>query len=145
MPKGVYERTQETKDNMSKAVSGENNPNYGKFGKDNPSYGSKRTQKVKNIMSKAKLGEKHPLWKGSEYQDTKGRWIIWVDGIKYCRARYVVMKCLGRELVKGETVHHINGDKSDDRPENLYLFQTAGEHNRHHHWKITPIITSNII
>lgn len=50
--------------------------------------------------------------------------------------RWLMEKKLGRRLQKGEVVHHINGNKLDNSPENLELL-TGKEHYKKH---VVPIL-----
>lgn len=54
-----------------------------------------------------------------------GYWAINVNGRKVMKHRYVMEQHLGRPLKDSETVHHINGDRADNRIENLELWSTS--------------------
>jgi hypothetical protein len=45
--------------------------------------------------------------------------------------RDVAAKTLGRTLHAGEVVHHIDGNKRNNAPDNLRVFASQAEHMRH--------------
>lgn len=60
------------------------------------------------------------------------------DGKSYAKSfgvhthRMVAERMLGRKLLPGEVVHHIDGNKQNNRPENLMVFSCQSEHFKWH-------------
>ena len=97
--------------------------------------------------------EKHYNWKGGQYKSFQG-YIFILHKQNHLRALnngyvkkaiLITEKKIGRLLTKKEVVHHINGIKDDDRPENLYLFPSNSKHMRYHRLKNKPKLKSNLI
>lgn len=61
---------------------------------------------------------------GSGTTNSQGYRVIRVNGQNVKEHRYVMEQILGRPLDSAENIHHRNGIKSDNRPENLELWVT---------------------
>jgi transposase len=99
-----------------------------------------RIIRVYGIALQEKIGSDHPGWKGGRYTDSNGYVRAWVapDDPMKCMAlntghvlehRLVLARKLGRPLLRSETVHHIDGDRTNNDPANLQLRQ--GKHGKH--------------
>lgn len=62
---------------------------------------------------------------GTGYTNTAGYRIIRRDGQEIPEHRYIMSQILGRSISPLENVHHKNGDRSDNRPENLELWSKS--------------------
>jgi len=107
-------------------------PNSGTFKKGRKTWN-------KGIEYRQIRGEKHWNWQGG-----KARWRRYVgirqpdhpncDSLGYVKEHRLVMeKNINRYLMPQEVVHHINGDKKDNRLGNLMLFPNNGEHTKFHY------------
>jgi hypothetical protein len=71
--------------------------------------------------SLSKTGKNHNAWKGGRNKMKNGYIRIRVDKKYMYEHRFVMEKHLGRPLQQKEVVHHIDGDRTNNRIENLCL------------------------
>jgi hypothetical protein len=78
-------------------------------------------------------GARHAQWNNGTYTGSNGYIAIAVpvghhlrmaNGYAYVH-QLVAEEVLGRELLPGETVHHVNGIKTDNQPENLKVMSRS--------------------
>lgn len=160
MPTGKYKRTkpvwnkgkpmgQEQKGKLSQALKGHETSIETR---------SKISQSLKghSVSSEARLrmkfgntegvGAKAHHWKNGRYVDHRGYVLIYMPEHPRAIAKsyvwehlLVAEKMLGHPLGKDEIVHHINGVTTDNRPENLWVY------NRHTHMNIHQRQMSQIV
>jgi transposase-like protein len=84
-------------------------------------------------------GEKSPRWNGGKKVACGGYVLVAAKDHPLCDScgyvmehRLVMEKILGRYLKPEEAVHHVDGDVKNNKPDNLILFSSTGEHTAHH-------------
>ena len=84
-------------------------------------------------------GAQHPRWKNGRMITSHGYVAVKVPEDHHLRQAHgyayehdlVAEEKLGRRLQPGEVAHHLNGDKQDNRPENIEVMSKA-DHGREH-------------
>lgn len=83
-------------------------------------------------------GENHPQWKGGRGLKS-GYWTVYSKGHprrlnngRVFEHILVAEKKYGRFIKKGEPIHHVDFDKTNNAPENLYLCKGHKEHKEIH-------------
>ncbi len=103
---------------------------------------------VGQVYSPFRKGKLHPYfgkkphnWKGGKYLTSPG--YIMIHKPKHPNAthlgyiqehRFVMEEHIGRYLTEIERVHHLDGDKANNRIENLYLFPNESKHQKYHYF-----------
>jgi hypothetical protein len=94
---------------------------------------------VRGHQMRGKRGEATSSWKGGRWIGKQGYVFVYRpehteadrDGYVY-EHRLVAEEKAGRPLTRSERVHHLNGIKDDNRPENIVVLPTQSAHMKLH-------------
>lgn len=136
------------KGNKGKPKSEEHRKNIGKALTGRHLSKEHRQKSIKGLIHN--FGKNSAHWKGGK-SFSNGYILIFSPNHPYrskknylYEQRLVAEKYLNRYLTKQERLHHINGIKTDNRPENLYLFSSQFHHSKFHNLKNKTNLISNI-
>jgi hypothetical protein len=133
-------------------LTGEKNPRFGKGTTPTAKQNIARAAHMRTL-AREQRGEKHPGWKGGTFISEGYRHVLIRDLPESDQAlvqpmatksdyilehRLVMARTLGRPLTRKETVHHVNGVRLDNRPENLELLGNS-EHSKMHREMVREI------
>lgn len=99
-----------------------------------PRCGGTKTRRATICVhcNRKRRGPEHPSWKGGVSVNTDGYLREFApdhpraEQGTYVKQHHLVMeRTLGRLLLPGENVHHLNGNRQDNRPENLELWVSS--------------------
>lgn len=88
-----------------------------------------------------KKGTNSPSWKGGTFIGSDGYKLVYVGPVQdqkskwesYRKEHFIVAEeKIGRPLLKGEVVHHIDGDKLNNSPDNLQVLPSEKAHGAIH-------------
>jgi hypothetical protein len=77
------------------------------------------------------VGNKSPAWTGGRRKRIDGYIAVWTPTGERLEHQVIMEQKLGRPLSPGEVIHHIDGNKANNAPENLQL-TTQSKHIREH-------------
>lgn len=146
--KGLTKETNEKLRQLSESRKGEGNPMYGK-----DSWNKGLTAETNEILARigqctknrivseetreklrqaklGKCGEESCHWKGGNSYTSHAGYEVNYKGYKH---RQIAEECLGKKLHTKDVVHHLDGNKTHNSPENLIVLSPSS-HSKLHHW-----------